>query len=638
MKLKYKFIIFFVILLVTELIAVSLFNIKAFENDKLAYVFSSLLESTETSLALLESEVGAQKPNFEILVSSFNFSQNIFPTEAKALLQTNESVSYVEVIGQKNGKSVKLDSLGLPIEGLSFPKDLEENQITKSGIISPFLISSLNDYWGLVYSIRLEGFSYPVYRIMVVYKRNPIQVLLDKGRYFNMFLVDQQGSVIAKPKTFQDELLLKKVEGYISQYLAGVNKSGTNEDVGAFTKEIKDESGVDLLVAMVRSKGVPWGFLSVIEKSKTVEAIEKMKKNAVGVLLILTGLGLILTIILVRTLIHNIELLSRSLVQFSKGELKTKSDISSTDEIGMLSNIFNEMTEKIETLVIENSEKSRMAGELETARSVQRAMVPPNNLKEKEYEIIGHFEPASECGGDWWYYSSHEKGVSLYIADVTGHGVASALLTSALRASISALKTTGAMRVDEFVSSLNKVIHESGRGKLMMTFFMCNVDRETGALEYVNASHCAPAIFRRADPESKEVETIFLDEISGPRLGERLEAKYQVFNVQLRPEDVLFAFTDGLTEFENEGHKAFGEKRAYKKIIKSIQQNRIVNSVKTDLMKEFGNFRKDKPLDDDLTLFFMKYYGKQPEGDNMDSLLDGLLGVSNDQSSQKKSA
>ena len=78
MKLKYKFILFFVPLFIIELVTVSLFNIESFEQDKIAYVFSSTMETTNTALALLQNEIMAQRPLLEIFTSSFDFVQNAF--------------------------------------------------------------------------------------------------------------------------------------------------------------------------------------------------------------------------------------------------------------------------------------------------------------------------------------------------------------------------------------------------------------------------------------------------------------------------------------------------------------------------------------------------------------------------------
>ena len=595
---------------------VSVFNINSFENDKVAYVFSSMMDSAETALSLLENEVSAQKTNFEILISAFDFSRNIFPQEAKSLLQFNQSVNFVEVSGINNTEVSHLDSLGKAIDGMPKFKKVKEADIKTEGLMTPFLIPGNENLWGLNYTFAIKGYTFPLYQITVVYKKNPIQDLLDKPRYFNLFTINDSGHIMASAKSFKDDHIKLALEKNLHNTFAENAKNKTSAT--SLTKIVNEFSKNELLIAVTKSPTLPWGFLAVIEKSKTMNAIQQMKQNSVGIFLILIGIGLILTVLLVRALIKNIEILSDSMIHFSKGELKTKVSIHSSDEIGKLSNIFNDMTEKIEQLVIDNTEKSRMSGELETARVVQESMVPRANITQKDFEVIGHFEPASETGGDWWFYSVTESQISLYIADVTGHGVASALMTSALRAAVETLQNTSQMNISEYVSCLNQVIYQSGNEKLMMTFFMCQLERNTGVLNYVNASHCAPVILRSNKEDSKDVDMIFLDGVGGPRLGERTNSKYKSHQVTLLPNDILFAYTDGLTEFENESRRAFGEKKTYKNIKNSIRKKKATLAIKNILIKEFLQFRGGLPLDDDLTLFFLKYFGKPTIVDNLE--------------------
>jgi len=607
MKLKYKLMTFFIPLLIIELVIVSLFNIRSFEQDKIAYVFSSTQESTHSALALLNNEIAGQRPSLEIFTAAFDFSKNEFPGDAKSYLQANDSIAYVEIAGQSASLFKKLDSLGQEIPNLKWPATqitVSSNTLLKEPQLSPVLFPERKDLWGLEYLFPLRGYHYPAYRIQVVYKRNAIQQFLDTPRYFQLFLFSSQGEIILTPKSFKQAQKTKFFQDQLKELLK-ISKSkdaSSTSSRESFTREIKGPDQESYLISVAQSSQVPWGFLSVIEKSKTLGAVQKMKRNSIAVFSLLVGLGLILILWLVRALVKNIEILSQGLMDFSKGNLKIKSHIKSNDEIGSLSKVFNEMTDKIDTLVTENREKSRMEGELETARRVQKSMVPKEKYKDGNFEIMGHFEPASECGGDWWYYTHDERFLYVYIADVTGHGVASALLTGAARAAISALQASHTHSLKDFVTKLNQVIFESGGGKLMMTFFMASLDRETGALEYVNASHCPPVLFRKG---KNKVANFFLDEVCGPRLGQEEGAKYKSEVIQLGQGDTLLCYTDGLTESSNPANRLFGEKRIFKMISKSLSDSKNTETVHKDLMKDFFEFKEGKALDDDLTLFLV---------------------------------
>jgi sigma-B regulation protein RsbU (phosphoserine phosphatase) len=610
-KLKYKFILFFVPLFIIELVTVSLFNIESFEQDKLAYVFSSTMETTNTALALLQNEIMAQRPVLEIFTSSFDFVQNIFPAQTKSFLQANESIAYVETGGQSAGAFKKLDVLGQPIPNFNWPEEkiiFSSTTLMKEAVLEPQIFKDRPDLWGLTYTLPMRGYHYPAYRFRIVFKKNTIQALLDRARSFQLFLIDKNGEIILKPKNFKNTSQLKIIEEQIKSILNNQKKSSNDSNTSSFTREIPGFNKEPLLISVARGTDHPWGFLSVIEKSKTLAAVQKMKRNSLGVFFLLVGVGLILILILVQALVKNIEILKKGLVDFSNGNWNTRTNIKSKDEIGILSNIFNDMTSKIQTLVTENIEKSRMAGELDTARNVQKSMVPSSELKDPNFDLHAHFEPASECGGDWWYYNATESHIVVYIADVTGHGVAPALLTAATRAAVSALQATGMSSLSEFVKNLNRVIFESGSGNLMMTFLMATIDRKTGLVEYVNASHCPPVIFKRTNDK---IENIFLDDIGGPRLGEGPHSTYRSSQAQMSPGDLMLTFTDGLTESSNETGRFFGDKKTLKTINRSITERKNPLEVKDDLLQEFQTFKKGVPLDDDLTFFILKY--RQPK-------------------------
>ncbi len=611
MKLKYKFILFFVPLFIIELVTVSLFNIESFEQDKIAYVFSSTMETTNTALALLQNEIMAQRPLLEIFTSSFDFVQNAFPPQTKSFLQANESIAYVETGGQSAGEFKKLDSLGQPIPNFIWPEEkitFSSTTLMKEPVLEPKIFKERPDLWGLTYTLPMRGYHYPAYRFRVVFKRNILQTLLDKPRYFQLFLIDRNGEILLKPHGSKNTSHLHFIEEQIKLILQNQKKIPNENSINSFTREIPGFNKEPLLISVALGTDNPWGFLSVIEKSKTLGAVQKMKRNSLGVLFLLVGVGLVLILILVHALVKNIEILKKGLVDFSNGNWKTRSTIKSKDEIGILSNIFNDMTLKIETLVSENIEKSRMAGELDTARNVQKSMVPSVDLKDLNFDLHAHFEPASECGGDWWYYNATESHIVVYIADVTGHGVAPALLTAAARAAVSALQTTGISVLSDFVQNLNRVIYESGSGNLMMTFLMASIDRKTGLVEYVNASHCPPVIFSRTN---EKIETVFLDDVGGPRLGEGPHSIYRSSQARMSPGDFMLTFTDGLTESSNESGRFFGDRKTLKTMSQSISEKKNSQEIKDDLLQEFQAFKKGVPLDDDLTFFILKY--RQPK-------------------------
>src|SRR5205823_2940179 len=100
-------------------------------------------------------------------------------------------------------------------------------------------------------------------------------------------------------------------------------------------------------------------------------------------------------------------------------------------EVGGLAESFNYMAAEVSRLMSETAEKARMQSELATVKTVQETLFPASQSQFGPIRIKGHFEPASECGGDWWNYSRVEDKIFLWIGDATGHGAPAALITGA---------------------------------------------------------------------------------------------------------------------------------------------------------------------------------------------------------------
>jgi phosphoserine phosphatase RsbU/P len=595
-KIKFKFILFFVPVFTFALVAVSALNVRLFEKDKVAYVFISTLETTKISSSLVATELVSQKPLFEILISAFDFANKKFPETSKSFLQTNSTLAYVSVEAVDGGVATKLDSLGAPPEEIA--ATLEKRAIDKT-TTSPLFFEKRSDIWGLSHSFKVKGYTPENYRLTLVYRKNPFQELLSQARYFDMYLISKSGHVLAKPSTLVDKQTLNLVETKFKEIGAQGDLPTTREYVAPGADE-KDS----YLVAWAPAPDTDLGFVSITQKSKAMKAVEEMKTTSAGFLLLLLSVGLIAVLLLIKAITNNIETLTIALMKFSKGDLDTKSDIKSKDEIGLMSTVFNDMTDKIRDLVAASMSKARMEGELNTARVVQQNLVPATDFDSANVLVRGYFEPASECGGDWWFYLTHENKFWMMIADVTGHGVASALLTASLRAGVSALKEIPNLSLESYVEQLNRVINETGKGKLMATFFVSRTDLTTGHTDYVNASHWAPILLRAREGASEEL----FETRGGPRLGERADTEYKAGSVILEPGDVLFAFTDGLSEFANAEGREYGERRINKCLAKATGESSDLTAYREHMLTDFKNFQKDAALPDDLTFNFFQFF------------------------------
>ena len=223
---------------------------------------------------------------------------------------------------------------------------------------------------------------------------------------------------------------------------------------------------------------------------------------------------------------------------------------------GIRTNLVN-LADQLIRLLSETAERASIKKELEVARAVQNLLVPSEDVMERSFlSIAGHFQPASECGGDWWaVYDLPEDRVLTLVGDVTGHGISSAIITGAAKAACDLARhvTKGRLTPSELLAMMNAAIHETGRRQIMMTCVATMFDPRQRTLTVANAGHHFPLHVRAGQVKSLVAQ--------GQPLGASAASVYESVVVPFGLHDVLVWFTDGVVECENEHGEQFSEKR-----------------------------------------------------------------------------
>lgn len=299
-----------------------------------------------------------------------------------------------------------------------------------------------------------------------------------------------------------------------------------------------------------------------------------------------------------------IELLALRADQISRGDLDTRVELTSRDEIGLLAANFNYMADRLQVLLRETAAKATLEKELELARTIQETLVPSGEVFDRGVlQVAGHFQPATQCGGDFWTVHDLPDGkVLLVIGDVTGHGVPSAMITAAAKAACDVVRTLDGAQLTagRLLSLMNRAIYESARRKFVMTCFASIVDLKTRTITYANAGHNFPYLYRqRPDAQAGESEfTVLMSR--GNRLGDLPESSYTESAQQLRQGDVLVFYTDGIVECENSADEEYGEKR-FRGSIRAAA-GLPPAGMRDAIVASAAQFYGDRPRKDDITL------------------------------------
>jgi serine phosphatase RsbU (regulator of sigma subunit) len=202
--------------------------------------------------------------------------------------------------------------------------------------------------------------------------------------------------------------------------------------------------------------------------------------------------------------------------------------------------------------------RARRAKEMAMAADIQENAIPrvfPPFPEEKRMDLCASMKPAREVGGDFYdfFYSGADRLVFL-VADVSGKGVPAALFMMRAKTVLKTLAQTG-RPLAEAVTEANEALCEGNAADMFVTAWIGEIDLATGVVTYVNAGHNPPVRFG----EGSEPE--YVRGRSGLMLGAMPGVSYKARELRLGPGQMLYLYTDGMTEQPDAKGELFGEER-----------------------------------------------------------------------------
>jgi sigma-B regulation protein RsbU (phosphoserine phosphatase) len=312
-----------------------------------------------------------------------------------------------------------------------------------------------------------------------------------------------------------------------------------------------------------------------------------------------------------------IKRLTQDVSQLALGNLDATVEIDSNDELGLLAKAFNKMTgdlkKSIEENVRERAEKERIGAELGVAAAIQASMLPnifPPFPERTEFDLYASMLPAKEVGGDFYdFYLIDKDNLAVVIADVSGKGVPAALFMMITKTMLK--DSSPGKCLKDIFESVNNKLCEGNKADMFVTAFMGIYNIPDRKFAFVNAGHNPPLIKKHGGGYE------FLETEPGYVLAWMKNAKYTEKKISLEPGEVLFLYTDGITEAMNQRKELFGEQR----LLAALNANG--DSPLKDLLpivkQEVDNFADGTEQADDITMLVLKindgaeYSGIAPE-------------------------
>jgi sigma-B regulation protein RsbU (phosphoserine phosphatase) len=303
-----------------------------------------------------------------------------------------------------------------------------------------------------------------------------------------------------------------------------------------------------------------------------------------------------------------------------RGDFSHRIPVKSADQLAQLSLSFNSMTESIEKLILEQKEKQRLEGELAIAQEVQAQLFPRQVSELESLEVHGFCRPARTVSGDYYDFltaSSHK--LILAVGDISGKGISAALLMATIHSAVRAYSVESLPQMREPVAVgavagagrmmaawpegieispgallglLNHQLYESTPPEKYATLFLGIYDGRSHRLTYSNGGHLPPILIG----EDGAVRRL---EAGGTVVGLFENVNYNEGSVEMHPGELFLAYSDGVTEPENEFGE-FGEER----LIDLVSANRRLPLVQISqtVTSAVDDWIGDNEQPDDITL------------------------------------
>jgi serine phosphatase RsbU (regulator of sigma subunit)/predicted ester cyclase len=244
-------------------------------------------------------------------------------------------------------------------------------------------------------------------------------------------------------------------------------------------------------------------------------------------------------------------------------------------------------------------ERERFEQELLVARRIQHALLPKAVPELEGWEILPHYQPAREVGGDFYDFPPVADGrVGLVIGDVSGKGIPAAVLMASTQSVLRAISQRGDSLPDQVLTEANEVLCTYIPPNMFVTCFYAILDPESGHLSYANAGHTLPFCKRHNEDQADELRA------RGMLLGLIPGMSYEQQETSLVPRDAVLFCTDGLVEAHDPRGEMFGTPRLRSLLSERPEAGRGLSAT---LMKELERFTGEgREQEDDITLLTLE--------------------------------
>jgi len=427
------------------------------------------------------------------------------------------------------------------------------------------------------------------------------------GDHGYAFIVDHTGNYISHPR--KDWILKRNLYEKASsifktnrQEIESQIKEGRS-GAGLGISEYPNNQAAWLYYAPITNSG--WSVIIVIPEKELFNELHGIFQKIILVSVLGILILFFVNIFVFRKMLDPLERITHAIQRFSSSPGKEQ---KSKNEIKMLAESLENWQEKYGLLIKDQSktasDKIKFDKDLRSAQEIQLNIVPsgnPNFLEYPEIDLYAMLKPAETIGGDLYDYFFIDKNHLLVaIGDVSGKGIPASLFM----AITSTLIKTHAKRLSskDIVRRVNKELSDRNSNQYFVTLFLGILDIRSGLLDYCNAAHNYPYILH-ADGTLQT-----LSKSHGLPLGIYKDKTYKSSSVELRLNDLIILYTDGVINSRDADKHHYGADRLEKNIqnLNDLTAEEVVKK----LVKSIMIFEGQGHQADDISLLALKYLNK----------------------------
>lgn len=318
--------------------------------------------------------------------------------------------------------------------------------------------------------------------------------------------------------------------------------------------------------------------------------------------IIFAALFILIYYLIKKLIVNNIERINSSLAKITDGNLDEVVDVRSHVEFSSLSDDINSTVDTLKKYIADAA--ARIDAELAFAKAIQSNALPsvfPPYPNHKEFDLWASMDTAKEVGGDFYdFYFVNEETLAFLIADVSGKGIPAAMFMMNAKAVLKSYAESG-LDVNKVFTLANEKLCEGNDAGMFVTAWMGLLNIKTGAVSFANAGHNPPLV-KHADGSFE-----YLKVRAGFVLAGMEGVKYRKNDLQLDAGDVIYLYTDGVTEATNVNNELYGEDRLLNLLNahKEATMEELLALIKEDVFA----FTGDAPQFDDITMLAIKFNG-----------------------------